>query len=236
MVHPQHLASTVNAATLLAAGIPMGPVNGVTAIPGTTPVFDVVNFRVPFDAGAGLPQNTYTLAGRLDYNISDKTQMFFRMARDYEFDFLGTATPYSAYSQYDVGTSTYDNSYLYSLTHSFNPSLLSNSKVSFSRFDVFNNYITDQCSEPDARRLSHRSHHRLPDSVPRLVQHSSRFGRIAFRRARKHSASAAGSSWIKGKHTMRFDGQFTYIQLNKVYGAYAQAVGAGVSQGMGSLV
>jgi len=31
-------------------------------------------------------------------------------------------------------------------------------------------------------------------------------------------------SWTKGRHNMRYGGQFTYIQLNEAYGAYAQAV------------
>jgi len=31
-------------------------------------------------------------------------------------------------------------------------------------------------------------------------------------------------SWTKGRHTMKFGGAFTYIQLNVGYGAYAQAV------------
>ena len=31
-------------------------------------------------------------------------------------------------------------------------------------------------------------------------------------------------AWTKGAHTMRFGGQYDYIQLNKAYGAYAQAV------------
>jgi len=31
-------------------------------------------------------------------------------------------------------------------------------------------------------------------------------------------------SWAKGRHNMRYGGQFTYIQLNEAYGAYAQAV------------
>jgi hypothetical protein len=28
-------------------------------------------------------------------------------------------------------------------------------------------------------------------------------------------------SWTKGRHNMRFEGQFTYIQLNEAYGAQA---------------
>ncbi|MGH9642933.1 MAG: TonB-dependent receptor domain-containing protein [Terriglobales bacterium] len=46
-------------------------------------------------------------------------------------------------------------------------------------------------------------------------------------------------SWTKGKHNMRFGGQFTYIQMNYVYGAYNQAVelmGNSFGQGFGNLV
>ena len=44
------------------------------SIPSTT--------RRHFDAGGGLPGNQYTLVGRLDYNLTDKTQMFFRVGRE----------------------------------------------------------------------------------------------------------------------------------------------------------
>jgi hypothetical protein len=45
-------------------------------------MFDTVNFKAPFDAGGGIPQNTYDLVGRVDYNFTDKTQMFFRGGRE----------------------------------------------------------------------------------------------------------------------------------------------------------
>jgi Carboxypeptidase regulatory-like domain len=233
-------SSTVSAATLLAAGVPMGPVNGTTPIPGTTPVFDVVSFRVPFDAGGGLPQNTYTLAGRLDYSMTDRTQMFARVARDYEFDFLGTATPYSAYSQYDVGTSTYDDSYLYSLTHSFSVNVLSNTKLGFSRFNVFNNYNKALTSVPNLMLAGFPVDPTtgLPIQFPGLFNVAPGLGGLPFGGPQNTVQLQQDLSWTKGKHAMRFGGQFTYIQLNKAYGAYAQAVeqlGAGVSQGMGSL-
>jgi Carboxypeptidase regulatory-like domain len=81
-------------------GFPL--LNGVTAVPASTPVFDTVNFNAPFDAGGGLPENTYNLLGRLDFNLSSKAQMFFRFARYSENDFAGS-TFYSAYPQYNVG-------------------------------------------------------------------------------------------------------------------------------------
>jgi hypothetical protein len=46
-------------------------------------------------------------------------------------------------------------------------------------------------------------------------------------------------SWTKGRHNMRFGGQFTYIQMNYAYGAYGQAVeqlGGSLQDSMDDLV
>jgi len=230
---------TVDAATLLTAGIPMGPVNGVTAIPGTTPVFDVVNFHANFDAGGGDPQNTYTLVGRLDYNLSDKTQMFFRFARDNEFDFLGTAS-YSAYSQYNVGGNTYNDSGVYSISHSFSSNLFLNAKFGVSRFDVYNNFNTALTSTPSLMIAGFATDPTtgLPIQLPGLENVAPGLGGLPFGGPQNTFQPEVDLSWIKGKHSMRFGFEGTYIQMDKGYGAYFQAVeelGAGVGQGMGSL-
>ncbi len=232
-------SSTVNAATLLAAGVPMGPVNGVTAIPATTPVFDIVNFRVPADAGGGYPQNQYTLVGRLDFNMTDKTQMFFRFARQNQDEFNGTSS-YSAYSQYNVGQETYDDSGVYSLSHSFSSNVFSNTKIGFSRFDVYNSFNTALTSTPNLMLAGFATDPTtgLNIQLPGLENVAPGLGGLPYGGPQNTTQLEQDLSWIKGKHTMRFGGQYTYIQMNKAYGAYAQAVeqlGAGVSQGMGSL-
>ena len=46
-------------------------------------------------------------------------------------------------------------------------------------------------------------------------------------------------SWTKGNHAMRFGGQFSYIQMNIAYGAYAQAyevLGTGVQTGLSQML
>ena len=78
--------TVVTAGQLANAGLSVGPINGVTAVPSGAPVFDVVNFKVPFDAGGDVPQNTYSLVGRIDFSMSDKTTMYFRAARQYQND------------------------------------------------------------------------------------------------------------------------------------------------------
>ncbi len=232
-------SAVTTAGQLTAAEIKVGPINGVTAVPASTPVFDTVNFRVPFDAGGGFPQNTYTLAGRLDYNMTDKTQMYFRFARDYENDFLGTSS-YSAYSQYNVGSTTQDSSGIYSLSHSFTSNVFSNTKVAFSRFNVFNSFNTALTSTPNLMLAGFPTDPLTGITIqfPGLENVAPGLGGLPFGGPQNTLQVWEDLSWIKGRHSMRFGGQLTYIQLNKGYGAYAQAVeqlGGTLPQGMGSL-
>jgi hypothetical protein len=200
-------------------------VNGTTAIPNSTPVMDTVVFKAPFNAGGGPPQNSYSLVGRVDYNLSDKTQLFFRAARDNYNFVLGTDT-YSAYPQYDTGTLNQDQSYLLSLTHSFSSSLLDNAKLSFARYNDATSYNTAYTLVPNLMFVT-------PDDpvTSALIQMPG---------VQNTSAPGAGGlpaggpqntiqlqndlSWSKGRHSLMFGGQFTYLQLNYAYGAYEQAV------------
>jgi hypothetical protein len=140
--------AVTTAGNLAGAGIPVGPINGSTAVAASQPVFDIVNFSVPFDDGGGLPQNTYTLVGRVDFNLNSKTQMFFRAARESVYEFSGTSF-YSPYPQYDAGGTSLNQSYLYSLNHVFNSNLFNNTKVSFTRFNVVTSYNTALTNTPN---------------------------------------------------------------------------------------
>ena len=141
-------AAVTTAGQLAASGLTVGPVNGVTAVPASTPVFDVVNFKVPFDAGGDVPQNTYSLVGRIDFNLSDKTTMYGRVARQNLDEFQGSDT-YSAYSQYDTGTTVVNSSYLFSLNHIFTPSLLNSAKISYTRFNNNTSFDTSLTNTPN---------------------------------------------------------------------------------------
>jgi|GEM_PF-182030 hypothetical protein len=217
--------AVTTAGQLAAAGLTVGPINRTTLVAASQPVFDIVNFQVPFDDGGGLPQNTYALVGRLDYNLSDKTQMFFRAGRENIFDFAGTAF-YSVYPQYDAGGSSVNQSYLFSLNHVFSGSLFNNTKLSFTRFNSITSFNTALTNTPNVMIV--------PPTDPVTN------GLIQLPGLENYGAPGAGGlpyggpqntiqlehdlSWTKGKHNMRFGGQFTYIQLNVAYGAYAQAV------------
>jgi len=233
-------SGTVTAGDLVGAGVAVGPINGTTAVAADQPVFDIVHFKAPFDAGGDVPQNTYRLLGRIDYNVTDKTTMFFRAGRENELYFPG-GTSYSAYPQYDVGSHNVNQSFLYSLSHTFTTNLLNVARVSFTRFndaDLFdtaltftpNLILTNFASDP----FNHNA-----IQLPGLENEAAGLGGEPYGGPQDTLQLEDDFSWTKGKHNMKFGGQFTYIQLNVAYGAYNQAVellGNDFQEGMNSLV
>ena len=218
------VAATVDDLNAATPGF-VGLVNGTTAIPGSTPVFDTTTFVVPFDAGGGSPQNTYTTVGRLDFNLSDKTQMFFRGANERAV-FQNGVSFFSAYPQYNVGGVNYNQSYLFSINHNFNANLLNNTKISFTRYNSYNSYDGAQQSVPNLMFVTPVD----PATggtiaMPGLDNLSEPgLGGLPFGGPQNTIQFEHDLSWTKGRHNMKFGGQFTYIQMNIAYGAYAQAV------------
>jgi len=216
-------------------------INGTTAISATQPVFDNVNFTVPFNSGGGLPQNTYTLEARADYNLSDKTQMFVRVAREHA-DFLnGSSTPYTAYPQYDTGALNVNQSYLFSVNHVFSNTLVNNTKVSYTRYDDGTTFNSAYEYVPN---LMFVAPYDLVTggliNTPGLANSNAPgLGGLPAGGPQNTLQLTHDVSWSKGRHSMKFGGQFTYIQLNYAYGAYAQAVeqlGGSQAQSMESLI
>ena len=218
--------TVVTAGQLANAGVnTIGPINGVTPVSPTQPVFDVVNFKVPFDAGGDFPQNSYSLVGRLDFNPTDKTTMFFRAARQNQ-DLFNGSDSYSAYSQYDVGDTNVNSSYLFSLSHVFSPILLNSAKVSYARFNNESSFNTSLVNTPNLM-ITPPSDPVTGGNIqlPGLINAGSPgVGGLPFGGPQNTIQPQDDLTWTKGRHSMRFGGQFTYIQLNVAYGAYAQAV------------
>lgn len=213
------------AGQLAATGLAVGPINGTAAVPSSTPVFDTVNFQAPFDAGGGVPGNTYTLLGRVDFNVTEKTTMFFRYAREGATQFPGSAY-YSAYPQYDVGASGLNNSVLYSISHVFTADLFNNAKISYTRFNGKNSYNPALTNTPNLMFLSPSDPVTgIGIQLPGLENYSEPgVGGLPFGGPQNTLQLEDNLAWTKGQHSLKFGGQFTYIQLNVSYGADAQAV------------
>ena len=208
------------------------------AVAGGTPVFGLVNYRVPADAGGDSPQNTYDLVVRADYNWTDKTQMFFRYGRENLLLFPG-AVSNSPYPQYNVGFTLTDDSYLGSLTHNFTSSLLSNTRLSFSRDTTNQQYNSALGNTPTLFLFNGATLGGQPINMPGFFPAFTGVGGLPFGGPQNTTQIFEDLAWSKGTHTIRYGGQYDYIQLNKAYGAYAQAVeqlGGTLSSGLDNMV
>jgi hypothetical protein len=215
-------ATTLSQTTNLQAGGGTTPL--YSTLPGTLPVFNVVSFAAPGDAGGGLPQNTYNVLGRVDYNLGQKTQAFFRFVDYHEVDQPGAAFA-SPYSQYNVGESNIGQAYLLSAAHEFNASLSSLTKLSFTRANVSNTYNTALQNVPTMFVSSGAQDpfSGKPFQLPGFYDTSPANGGLPFGGPQNTVQVNQDVNYIKGRHTMQAGGQIVYIQMNNAYGAYAQA-------------
>ena len=177
------------------------------------------------------PQNTYDLVGRLDYNLNSKTQVFFRYARYSENDFPGSSG-YSPYPQYNVGDTNFDNSFLLSINYAIRNNLFNNFKASYTRFNVASSFDTALTNTPNLYLQNEGQPQSMNPATQNLIQlpglqnSTDGNGGLPFGGPQNTIQFEEDLAWTKGRHTMRFGGEFTYIQLNYAYGAYQQAVEA----------
>ena len=204
---------------------PMAPSNCNTLFPfgSTTPMFSEGQYSVPNDAGAGLPQNTYYIIGRVDWNATSKTQLYGRYALQNDNLFAGSVTN-SAYAGYDSGETDKNNSFLLTLIHTFNPKLTSQSKIVFNR-------LNDQ--QPLGPNPVGPTLYMNATSAPKINGNLINFpgyspftpgNAIPFGGPQNFVQAYQDLSQTAGRHTFRFGGNYTYIRDNRAFGAYEEAV------------
>lgn len=215
---------------LTAAGItacPPAPSTCDTTFPvgSTTPMFAQGEYSVPADSGAGSPQNTYYIVGRVDWNATSKTQLYGRYALEKGDLFTGTVTN-SPYAGYDSGQTTTNNSFLLSLIHTFSPKLTSQSKIVFNRL----NLLQPLGSNPVGPTLYMNSvtAPRIEGNLIGMPGYSpfTPGNAIPFGGPQNFVQAYQDLSSIHGRHTFRFGGNYTYIRDNRSFGAYQEAVEA----------
>jgi outer membrane receptor protein involved in Fe transport len=191
----------------------------------TTPMMGLASYIAPTNAGGGLPGNTYNIVARADYNHGDRTQMFFRFVYYHEVDQAGTQSV-SPYSQYNVGATAKNQAYLFSLSHQFSPSLVSATKLGFSRFNLFNSYDTSLQNTPS---LAVSPNAVVPGTGTAILlpgfysANPSASGGLPFGGPQNQPQINEDLTWMKGRHSMQFGAQLIYVQMNQAYGAFAQA-------------
>ncbi len=188
----------------------------------TAPMFDLVGYNVPSDSGAGTPQNTWDTVNRIDYNLSDRTQIYGRYAIYSEFDFPGSNSS-NAYAGYDTPNTTYSNSVIVSMTHTFSPRFVSQTKLDFNRFNS-DQPLASTGVVPDYYLSSNETTSTFgPYSValPGYLPFSPGSG-IPFGGPQNFGQAYQDFSFTKGKHELRFGGTAEYLRDNRTFGAYEE--------------
>ncbi|GAC1625174.1 MAG: hypothetical protein NVS9B13_20340 [Candidatus Acidiferrum sp.] len=227
---------TANDLRNFVAGVPTGTctTGACGALPGSTPVFDLVNYNIPADAGAGSPQNTYETVGNVDYTLSDKTSFFVRYALYKGNLFAGTISN-SPYAGFDTGETDTDNRVVVSMVHAFNSRLTSQSKLVFNRLNTFqplgtqpaapglffNNSTTTSLPASLTGALAATHSVGLPGYLPFSPGNGVPFGG-----PQNFVQAYQDVTWVKSRHTFRFGGSYNYQRDNRTFGAYETPVGA----------
>ena len=185
------------------------------------PLFNKVGYASATDQGAGLPQNTYELVGRVDYNLSDRTQVYGRYALFSEFDFLGS-NAFSPYAGYNTGIRNYDNNGLVSVIYAFSPSFTSQSKLVFNRL---NQPLGTAPPGPTLYTSPSGSATVLGTSLgfPGYLPFSPGSA-IPFGGPQNFIQVYQDFSRSIGSHNVRFNGSYVNLRDNRTFGAYQNAV------------
>ena len=222
------LGTPITVSQLFTDGITPGPLLTVYGGPSCsasnnyancpTPAFDLVSWKAATDAGGGAPENTLETVARVDFNLSDKTQLFARYSYYGESDFVGYVST-SPYVGYDTGQTNKDNAFLLSLTHSFTKNLLTNARLVFTRL----NNLQPLGTQPAAPALT------ISTAYAGSIGGTSvdypgigGGGGLPFGGPQNLAQFYDDLSWVHGKHTLRFGGQYIYTQDNRTFGAYEE--------------
>ncbi len=194
------------------------------SLPGNLPMFNRVAYTVPTDAGGGFPQNTYMTVNRLDYNLSDKTQIYGRYALYSENDQRGVLSS-SPYDNYDLAQNYFNHNWLLSAIHAFSPNLDSQSKIVFNRLTNFQEGLTSRGVVPTM----------YPNRSGPVAIGSDNIAFPGYNPFTPGNGGAFGGpqnllqlyedvSYTHGKHSWRYGASYTYQRDNRTYAAYQTAV------------
>lgn len=198
--------------------------NAFTALPSALPAFQLVRFTEPTDLGGGVPQNKYSTVTRVDYNLSSKTFIYGRWARENEFDFQG-ASAFSPYAGFDTPATTLNNSFLISLTHTFSAKLVSETKLALNRLHSEQPY-GDQPIQPGLFLFTGPTGTIAgnPVAFPGYWPYNAASSPAGFGGPQNVGQAYEDLTYTRGRHQFKFGGVVYYIQDNRSFGAFQNAV------------
>jgi outer membrane receptor protein involved in Fe transport len=200
------------------------------------PMLQQVNVTVPSDAGGGVPQNTYNTLARVDFNLSQHTQMYGRYVLYNLASPVGTGNV-SPYAGFSTGQTTKAQNLVYGLTHTFSPTLTAQVGIGLLRVNV-NQPLGANPAGPTLFINSGAA----PSVAGNLLvfpgyNEGNAGNGLPSGGPQNNITVSPELTWVKGAHTFTFGGQYTYIRDNHTFAIYENAQEALLSSGTnGALV
>jgi hypothetical protein len=209
--------------------IPAG--NAFAGLDPNLRAFELVRFKEPTNLGGGVPQNTYSMALRMDFNLSQDTVIYGRYARESKL-FPNGSSAFSPYVGFDTPATNLNNNILLSLTHTFSPRLISESKIAFNRLNGSQPY-GDQPIQPGLYMFPGATGTLggQPIALPGYWPYNAANSPAGFGGPQNLWQLYEDLSYTLGRHQLKFGGQYVYIQDTHTFGAYENAVQSLGTQG-----
>ena len=194
-----------------------------TSLPASLPAFQLVRYTVPTDLGAGFPLNSYSTVNRIDYNLSDRTQVYGRFAIEDQdiFEGFNSASPFAGFN---TGETNFNQNYLVSLTRTLTPNFVAQTKLAYNRLNNLSP-LGDTGASPTLYLFPQTSGTignqsvALPGILPFTPGAALPFGG-----PQNVGQINQDFNLVKGRNAFRFGGQYVYIQDNRTFGAFNTAV------------
>ncbi|HXB71225.1 MAG TPA: TonB-dependent receptor [Candidatus Acidoferrales bacterium] len=177
------------------------PNPGAAAGEVVVPSFAKVSRRGPIDAGAGTPQNTYLMMGRVDYILDSSTTLTGRYAFQDQDRLAVVSQPYSPLL--DRSTLARNQNSAITLAHTIRPNFTAESRFVYSRISQWSPQ-----SPPGG----------MPEFAVDVESVSLPFGELQTGGAENTLQFFHTANLIKGRHDFKFGGQYVQLRDNRAPG------------------
>ncbi len=186
--------------------------------------FRLVRYSAPTDAGGGTPENGWNNAARVDWNVSDKTSMYFSYKAQRDDFPLGTAAN-SPWAGYTEGGKQFNQNFQVSGTHNFSSNLIFDGKFSYRRA---RGTTTLGAKSPNTPTLYWNDGVGTPSTEGRCIAlpgylPCSPGAGLNAPELEKLTDIKPNMTWVSGNHNVRFGGQYVHLNDDTIFGAYQNA-------------
>jgi len=218
-------APTITGRRITAADLGLTSLVGATGalIAPTTPLFGRVSATLPRDAGADLPQNSFLWTGRVDHNFSERTSLFGRYAYEREEDLPGTQS-FSPYQGFTTPNKDRNQNIALQLTRTWSERVVTETRFVYNR--LLNLQPLGEAPVVPTFTISDViSQQTDGDTVlPGYFATASTLGTsIPFGGPQNLYQTFGTLSYQRGRHGLKFGGQYLHIRDNRSFGAFQTA-------------